>query len=99
MDAAGMGVLEQPGTIGLLPGSEHLYRLVHPPVRRIDGRSEVLQGPQHVVVPAGRKREVQPGRFDDVAGALATEKLSFEEVRLAPASRRDGCRRATRCLL
>ena len=75
------------------------HRLVHPRVRRIAGRSEVLQGAQHVVVPAGRKRELQPGRVDDLARALAPEQPSFEEVLFAPASRRDGFRRAAGGLL
>ena len=90
VDLAGMRVLQQPGAIGLLLGSEQIDRFVHPRVRRIPGRAEVFEGTQHVVVPAGRKRELQPGRVDDFAGALTPEQLSFEEVLLTPAPSRDG---------
>ena len=65
-----------------------------PPRRRagpgLPDRAEVLQGAQHVVVPAGRKRELQPGRVDDLAGALAPEQPPLEQVLLAPAARGDG---------
>lgn len=72
-------------------------RFAHPLVRGIPGGPEVVQGTQHVVVPAGRKRELQPGRVDHFAGALTPGQLSFEEVLLAPASSRDGFRRSTGC--
>ena len=90
-----MCVLQQPRAIGLLLGAEQLDRFVDPLVRRIAGFSEVLQATQHVVVPAGRKRELQPGRVDDFAGALAPEQLPFEEICLTAASSRDRFRRAT----
>ena len=95
VDLAGMRVLQQPGAIGLLLGSEQVDRFVHPRVRHIPGRAEVFEGAQHVVVPAGRKRELQPGWVDDFAGALTSEQLPFEEVLLTPAPSRDGFRRAT----
>ena len=94
-----MRVLQQPRAVGLLLGSEQINRFVHARVRRIPGRPEVLQGTQHVVVPAGRKRELQPGGVDDFAGALTPEQLPFEEVLLTPAASRDGFRRATGCAL
>src|SRR6266542_5935656 len=95
VDLAGMGVLQQPGAIGLLLGSEQIDRFVYPRVRHIADRAEVVEGTQHVVVPVGRKRELQPGWVDDVAGALTSDQLSFEEVLLTPASSRDGFRGAT----
>src|SRR3954470_19023241 len=60
MDLARMGVLEQPPPVRLLLGPQHVDRLVHARIRGIAGRAEVLQAPQHVVVPAGREGEVQP---------------------------------------
>ena len=94
-----MSVLQQPRAIGLLLGSEQMNRFLQPPVREIPGGPEVFQATQHVVVPAGRKRELQPGRVDHFAGALTSEQLSLEEVPLTPASSRDGFRRATACAL
>jgi hypothetical protein len=99
VDLAGMRVLQQPGAIGLLLGSEQIDRFVYPRVRHIPDRAEVFEGTQHVVVPAGRKRELQPGQVDDFAGALTSDQLSFEEVLLTPAPSRDGFRRATGCAL
>ena len=75
-----MRVLKQPGAIGPLPGSEDIDRIVRPRVRHIPDRAEVIEGTQHVVVPAGRKRELQPGWVDDVAGAVTSDQLSFEEA-------------------
>ena len=89
-----MGVLEKQGAVRLLLGSEQIDRFVHPRVPQIPGRAEVFEGTQHVVVPAGRKRELQPGRIDDFAGALTANQLSFEEILLTPAPNRDGLRRA-----
>ena len=50
-------------------------------------------------MPAGRKRELQPGRVDDFAGALPSDQPPFEEVLLTPAPSRDGFRGATGCAL
>src|SRR5882672_1930807 len=60
-------------------------------------RAEIFEGTQHVVVPAARKRELQPGWVDDFAGTLTSDQLSFEEVLLSPAPSRDGFWRATGC--
>jgi hypothetical protein len=99
VDLAGMRVLQQPGAIGLLLGSEQIDRFAHPRVRHIPGRAEVFEGTQHIVVPAGRKRELQPGWVDDFACALTPDQFSFEEVLLTPAPSRDGLRGATGCAL
>src|ERR1700731_50811 len=93
VDRAGMGVLQKPRAVRLLLGSEHINRFAHARVRRIPSRPEVLQRTQPVVVPAGRKRELQPGGVDDGAGALTPEQLPVEEVLLTPAASRDGFRR------
>jgi hypothetical protein len=45
-----MRVLQQPGAVGLLFGSEQLDGFVHPLVGGIPGGTEVLQGTEHVVV-------------------------------------------------
>ena len=81
-----MGVLQKPPTIGLLLGSEQLKCFVCARVRWIPNRAEVLQSPQHVVVPAGWKGELQLGRIDNFAGAPAPEQLPFEEVLLTAAA-------------
>lgn len=79
----GKRVFEQPGAIGLSLRSEQLDRLVHPRVGRITSGPEVIQGTEHVVVPACRKGELQPGLVNDFAGAFATEQPAFEELRFA----------------
>src|SRR5262249_43759791 len=71
----------------------------HPRVRHIPDRAEVFEGTQHVVMPAGRKRELQPGRIDDLPGGLTSHELSFEEILLTPPPSRDRFRRATGCAL
>jgi hypothetical protein len=70
-----MRVLQEPGAIGLLLGSEQIDRFVHPRVWHVSDRAEVFEGTQHVVVPADRKRELQPSWVDDFAGALTPEQL------------------------
>src|SRR5262249_45370461 len=67
VDLAGMRVLQQPGAIRLLLGSEPIDRFAHPRVRHVTDRAKVFKGAQHVVVPADRKRELQPGWVDDFA--------------------------------
>src|SRR5688572_12238143 len=94
MDFAGMCVLQQPRAVRLPLGPDQLDRFVHPRVRRIPDGAEVFEATQHVVIPARRKRELEPGWVDDLAGALAPEQLSFEEVLLTAAPSRDGSRGA-----
>src|SRR2546427_11265673 len=86
MDRAGVGVPQKPAAVRLSLGSQQINRLVRARVRRITSRPEVLQPTQHVVVPAGGKRELQPGGVDDDAGALTAEQLPLEEVLLTPAA-------------
>ena len=99
VDFAGMRVFEQPGAVGLLFGSEQLNRFVYTRVRRISGRTEVVEGAQHVIVPTGGKRELEPGWVDDFPGALTPEELSLEEILLTPAPSCDGFPRTTGCAL
>src|SRR2546425_10932805 len=94
-----MSVLQQPSTIRLPLGTEQINRFLYPGVRRISDRAEVFEAAQHVVVPAGWKRDLLPGWVDDPAGALPSEQFSFEEVLLAPVSSRDGIPGATGCPL
>jgi hypothetical protein len=94
-----MRVLQQPGAIGLLLGSKQIDRFGHPRVGRIPGRAEIFESAQHVVAPAGRKRKLQPGGVDDLAGALPSGQLSLEEVLLAPAPSRNRFHRAAGCAL
>src|SRR5438093_7791896 len=78
VDLAGMRVLQQPASIGLLLGSEQIDRFVHPRVRHIPDRAEVFEGTQRVVVQAGWKRELQLGCVYDIAGALTLDQLSVD---------------------
>src|SRR5579885_791130 len=94
VDRAGMRVLQQPGAVGLSPGAEHRDRSLQPLVRHTADCTEVVEGAQNVVLPADRKRALQPGWIHDLAGALPTEEPAFEEVLLAPASGRAARRRA-----
>src|SRR5262245_8337227 len=89
-----MRALQQPGAIRLPLRAEQRDRFVQPRVRRVAGPAEVVEGAQHVVAPASRKRELQPRGVDDVAGALASKQLSFEEVLLTAAPGRDRFRGA-----
>src|SRR5947209_2329531 len=97
MHLSGMRVLEKPRAVQLLFGAEQFDRFTRPRVRHVPNRSEVFEGTQHVVVPADWKRELQPGGVHDLAGALASEQISFEQVLLTPASSVDGLRRTTGC--
>ena len=92
MDRAGMGVLKQPRAVSLLLGSEQIDGFVHARVRRIPSRPEVLQTTQHIVVPAGRKRELKKRWVNDGADALPPKQLPFEEILLTPAASRNGFR-------
>src|SRR5262249_27090466 len=94
MDRAGMGVLQEPRSVRLRLGPEQSNRFVDPRIRRLPHRAEMLQGAQHVVMPASRKRELQIRRIDDFAGALAPEQSPLEQVLLAPVASRDGFCRA-----
>src|SRR3989442_12151283 len=94
-----MRVLQQPSTIRPPLGTEQINCFIHPRVRLISDRAEVFEAAQHVVVPAGWKRELQPGWADDLAGALSAEQFSLEEVLLAPVPSRDRFPGATGCPL
>src|SRR5215470_2920279 len=75
-----MRVLQEPGAVRLPLGSEQVNGFVHPAIRGIPCCPEVLQRTQHVVVPAGRKREFEPRGVDDGSAALTPEQLPLEEV-------------------
>src|SRR6202035_2957762 len=77
VDRTRVGVLEKPRAISLPLRSKQINRFIHARVRRVSSRSEVVQSTEHVVVPARRKRELQPGGFDHGARALASEQLPF----------------------
>ena len=51
--------------------------------------AEVVEGPQHVVVPVVGERELEVGGVGDLTGALAAEQPALEEVLLAAAPGRD----------
>src|SRR5262249_3993998 len=93
MDLAGVGVIQQPAAVRLLPRADHADGGLQPWVRRAAGGPKVLEAAQHVVVPARGKGKAQPGRVDNLAVALPSEQLTFEQVGLAAAS---GCQRGWR---
>src|SRR2546428_13459788 len=94
-----MRVLQQPSTIKLPLGTEQIDYFIHPRVGRIPDRAEVFEGAQHVVVPPGWKRELQPGWVEDLTGALTSEQLWVEDVLFTPSPTRDEIRAATDCAL
>lgn len=55
VDLAGMRVLQQPCSVGLLSRSEQCNGFADTCVRLTPNRPEVVEGAQYVVVPVGRK--------------------------------------------
>lgn len=85
-----MCVFQQPGAVGLLLGPEQPDCFGQPGIGRITGGPEVVQGAEDVIVPAGGKGELLPGRVNDFAGALAPEESPFKQILLAPPPGLDG---------
>ena len=96
---AGMGVLQEPSSIGLLLRTEESNCFVQPLVRFAADRAEVVEGAQHVVVPANGEGQLQPGGVDDGAGALAPKQFALQKVLFATAARSKGLCRTAGCLL
>src|SRR6478735_7017367 len=86
---ARMGVLEQPGAVGLSLVPDQLNGLGDPLVRGLAGTTEVVEGAKYVVVPARRPGELEPVLGGHLAGALAPEQVPLQQVLLAatPGSR------------
>ena len=61
---------------------DQLDRLGHALVGRDAGSAQVLESPQHVVVPPGREGEARPGGVDDLTGRPPPEETALEEVLL-----------------
>jgi hypothetical protein len=91
--------LERPPTVGVALGLDQIDRLGHAVVGRDAGVTQMLEPPQHVVVPPRRERETGPGGAaslaisDHLAGRPATEEAALEEV-IVPAPTRLGHARA-----
>lgn len=81
-------VLEQPGAVGLPLVADQPDGLGGACVGGAAGAAEVVQGAQHVVVPAWRPRELQPALGRHLARAPAPEQVPFQEVLLPAAA---GC--------
>src|SRR5439155_7035285 len=85
---AGVPGLERPPAVGVALRRDQLDRLGHALVGRDAGAAQVLQPPQHVVVPPRREREAGPGgpalaiSLDDLARRPPAEEAALEEVLL-----------------
>src|SRR5579872_1944842 len=77
-----MDAVEQPPAVRLPLGPNDRHRLRHPGLGIRTRTPEVVQRPQHVVVPVVRERELQVRRPDDIPRAPAAEQPAFEQVLL-----------------
>src|SRR5581483_1890871 len=102
-DPAGRAPVERPRTVRQAPGTNVIDRRAELLVGRgpgprgswqRGGGTEVVQGPQDVVVPAVRVRETQELLVGRLAGAEAAEEPAFQEVLLAGRARGQGTGRA-----
>ena len=78
-----MLVLERPPAVAVALRLDQLDRLGHALVRRDAGSAQVLESPQHVVVPPGREGEARPGGvMIDLTGRPPPEEAALEQVLL-----------------
>src|SRR5438067_1287563 len=75
---AGMGILEGPAAIRIALGLDQVDRLGHPLIRNGAGRAQVVEAPEHIVVPVRRVGKLREGWVDELAGRLPAQHLSFE---------------------
>src|ERR1041385_3006271 len=84
MSFSGEDVLQRPSSV-LSPGLPHqLDRLGETLVPRGVDLPEVIEPPEHIVMPPGRKCKFQEGRLDDIPGAGGPEE-PVREKKLPPA--------------
>src|SRR5260370_23404388 len=85
---AGIPSLQRPQPIAVVLRCDQLDSLGHPFIVRNAGAAQVLESPQHVVVPPRRKRETRPLgaalaiSLDYLAGRPAAEKAALEKILL-----------------
>jgi len=95
----GVPDLERPPAVGVALGRDQVDRLGHALVGRDAGAAQVLEPPQHIVVPPRRKAEARPRgaalaiSLNHFAGRSSAEEAAFEEI-LLPAYTRRGHLRA-----
>src|SRR5436305_6432539 len=87
VDTTGMDPIEQPTAVRLPLRAHDLDGLRHPGIGLRARMPEVVERPEHVVAPGVREREVEVRRTYHLAGALAAEQASLEQVLLPAASR------------
>jgi len=73
-------VLERPAAVVATPLLEEVERLVASLVVHGAGAAQVVESPQHVVVPAGWEGEQRPEGIADLSGGPAAEQTTLEEV-------------------
>src|SRR5205814_4705558 len=82
VDPARGHALEEPHAVVLPLRPDDVDGLGQPGIGA-SGLPEVVEGPQHVVLPVVREGELEVPRVDDLAVRLAAEEVAFEEVLLA----------------
>ena len=95
--------LERPPAVGIALGRDQLDRLGHPLVGRDAGAAQVLQPPQHVVVPPRREGETGErcagfaASGNDLTGRSPAEETALEEVLLPAETGLGDLRRTSAC--
>ena len=83
-----MSHVEQPAPTGLAALVHERDGLVDARIRLHAGRTQIVERPEHVVVPERRKRELRPRRLDDVAGGQPPDQTTREQILLRATPRR-----------
>src|SRR5262249_8174946 len=84
---AWVDAVEEPPAVGLPLGPHDLSGLGHPWIGSRAGTAEIVERPEQVVAPVVREGELEVGGIDALAGALAAEQVSLEQILLtAPSS-------------
>src|SRR5437762_13671467 len=84
MKPARVWILERPAAIGVALRLQEADRLRDPLVRSGACRAQIVETTEHVAVPAGRERELSPGRGDPLPGGQPTQHPPLDKVFLAP---------------
>src|SRR5207249_8607477 len=95
VDLALVRLLEPPSAISIAFLLDDRDRFVDAIVGLRAGRTKVVQRPQDVVVPTGRKRELRIPRVDHLARRQPAQQPTLEEVLLATLACRSHCRRTS----
>lgn len=73
-NCARVTILQKPASVGLSPFADDLDSLLQAIIAFSVAVPEIVERPEDVVVPPGRKREPRPRRLDHCAGAVRTEQ-------------------------